>query len=70
MGAKKTDFKFGVATDTQDITGEVIKTCKSHITREELENDSVLGWLTAEEVFKRFKYCFENDSSIYCDEGK
>lgn len=39
------DFKFGVATDTQDITGEVIKTCESHITREELENilDSFRG---------------------------
>ena len=32
----------------------------SGLTEEESENDSVLGWLTAEEVFKRFKYCYEN----------
>ena len=35
------------------------------LTEEEYENDSVLGWLTAEEVFKRFKYCYENDTEIY-----
>ena len=35
------------------------------LTEEESENDSVLGWLTAEEVFKRFKYCYENNTSEY-----
>ena len=34
---------------------------------EENENDSVLGWLTAEEVFKRFKYCYENNTDKYKD---
>lgn len=35
------------------------------LTEEELDNDSVLGYLTAEEVFKRFLYCYEHSSSIY-----
>ena len=35
------------------------------LTEEELKYDSVLGNLTAEEVFKRFKYCYENNTSIY-----
>lgn len=38
------------------------------ITEEEEQEDSVLGYLTAEEVFKRFKYCYENNTSIYCEE--
>lgn len=35
------------------------------LTEEEQENDSVLGYLTAEEVFKRFKQCYENGRSTY-----
>lgn len=35
------------------------------LTEEELEDDNTLGWLTAEEVFKRFKYCYENSTEIY-----
>lgn len=35
------------------------------LTDEELLNDTVLGHLTAEEVFKRFKYCYENGTSVY-----
>ena len=36
------------------------------LTEEENKNDySVLGWLTAEEVFKRFKYCYENNTDKY-----
>ena len=35
------------------------------LTEEEIANDSVLGWLTAEEVFKRFKYCYENNTDRY-----
>lgn len=37
------------------------------LTLEESENDSVLGYLTAEEVFKRFKYCYENNTSVYVE---
>lgn len=35
------------------------------LTEEEYKDDSVLGHLTAEEVFKRFKYCYENNTSVY-----
>lgn len=30
----------------------------------------VEGWLTAEEVFKRFKYCYEHDTNVYVKEEK
>lgn len=39
------------------------------ITLEELENDSVLGHLTAEEVFKRFKQCYQNKSPLYVEKN-
>ena len=35
------------------------------LTEDEREIDEVLGYLTAEEVFKRFKYCYENNTSLY-----
>lgn len=35
------------------------------LTEEEEKYDSVLGYLTAEEVFKRFKYCWEHQTSVY-----
>lgn len=35
------------------------------LTIEEQQYDSVKGHLTAEEVFKRFKYCYENNTSTY-----
>ena len=38
------------------------------LTDEEMEHDSVLGGLTAEEVFKRFKYCCEHQTSAYKEE--
>jgi hypothetical protein len=38
------------------------------LTIEEMECDSVKGWLTAEEVFTRFKYCYENNTYIYKEE--
>lgn len=38
------------------------------LTEEENEDDSVLGYLTAEEVFKRFKYCYEHNTNIYVKE--
>lgn len=37
------------------------------LTEEEIEDDSVLGWLTAEEVFKRFKYCYEHNTRVYVE---
>lgn len=40
------------------------------LTEEELAIDGVLGYLTAEEVFERFKYCYENDTNIYRKEQK
>jgi hypothetical protein len=39
------------------------------LTEEEQENDSVLGYLTAKEVFKRFKYCYEHSTSVYVEKG-
>lgn len=38
------------------------------LTKEEYEDDSVLGYLTADEVFKRFKYCYENNTNTYVKE--
>jgi len=35
------------------------------LTLEEYEGDRVLGYLTADEVFERFNYCYENDTDIY-----
>lgn len=35
------------------------------MTKEEMMCDSVLGYLSAKEVFKRFKYCYENNTNIY-----
>ena len=35
------------------------------LTIEEMECNSVKGWLTAEEVFKRFKYCYENNTNVF-----
>ena len=32
------------------------------LTRAEYSEDQVRGWLTAREVFKRFKYCYEHDT--------
>lgn len=40
------------------------------LTEEEQENDSVLGYLTAKEVFKRFKYCYEHSTSVYVKKEK
>ena len=38
------------------------------LTEEEFEDNSVLGYLTADEVFKRFKYCYEHNTNIYVKE--
>lgn len=38
------------------------------LTQEENEDTAVLGYLNADEVFKRFKYCYEHNTSIYVKE--
>ena len=38
------------------------------LTEEEENYDSALGFLKAEEVFKRFKYCWEHQTSVYKEE--
>lgn len=35
------------------------------LTKKECRTNGVLGYLTAEEVFKRFKYCYKNKTSVY-----
>lgn len=40
------------------------------LTEEEFEDNSVLGYLTADEVFERFKYCYENNTNTYVKENK
>ena len=44
------------------------KVAYTQLEKEE-EDDSVLGYLTAEEVFKRFKYCYEHKTSTYKKEN-
>lgn len=51
------DGSYGNKQDLLEIMGG--------LTEKEKEEDSVLGYLTAEEVFKRFKYCYEHNTSIY-----
>ena len=53
-------YSYGVEEDLLEIMGG--------LTEEEEEFDSVLGWLYSEEVFKRFKYCYENNTKVYKDE--
>lgn len=50
-------FSLGHFADKLEIMGG--------LTEEEMEYDSTLGGLTAEEVFKRFKYCWEHQTSVY-----
>lgn len=38
------------------------------MTVEEMKVDDIKGYLTAEEVFKRFKYCYEHNTSVYVEE--
>jgi len=35
------------------------------MTKSEMQVDLVLGHLTAKQVFKRFKYCYKNNTIIY-----
>ena len=54
------NFSYGNGDDLLEIMGA--------LTKEEMEFDSVLGWLTPEEVAKRFEYCYRNNTDIYCEE--
>ena len=54
------NFSHGNEDDLLEIMGA--------LTKEEMELDSVLGWLTPEEVAKRFEYCYRNNTDIYCEE--
>lgn len=50
-------YSIGCLADKLEIMGG--------LTEEEMEYTSALGFLTAEEVFKRFKYCWEHQTSVY-----
>lgn len=54
-------YSIGYLTDKLEIIGG--------LTEEEMEYTSVLGYRTAEEVFKRFKYCWEHQTSVYKEEN-
>lgn len=54
------NFSYGNEEDLLEIMGA--------LTEEEEELNSVLGWLSSEEVFKRFKYCHKNNTGIYNEE--
>ena len=41
---------------------------KGGLTEEENEEDSILGYLTAEEVAKRFIWCWERNTNVYKEE--
>ena len=55
------DGSYGNSQDLLEIMGG--------LTEEEEEHGRVLGYLTAEEVFKRFKYCYEHNTSTYKKEN-
>lgn len=57
LSAVQHNFSYGNEQDLIEIMGG--------LTEEESKYDSVLGHLTAEEVFKRFEYCWENNTGIY-----
>lgn len=58
--AIENEYSYGSEEDLLEIMGGV--------TEEEEEFDSVRGWLSSEEVFKRFKYCYENNTRVYKEE--
>ena len=55
------DGSYGNRQDLLEIMGG--------LTEKEEEHESVLGYLTAEEVFKRFKYCYEHKTSTYKEDN-
>mgnify|MGYP004618333355 CR=1 FL=1 len=55
------NFSYGNEDDLLEIMGAV--------TEEEAEDNSgIVGWLTPEEVAKRFIYCYKNNTSTYQEE--
>lgn len=59
--AIENEYSHGNEEDLLEIMGGVTE-------EEEEEFGGVLGWLSSEEVFKRFKYCYENNTKVYKDE--
>lgn len=55
------DGSYGNGQDLLEIMGG--------LTEKEKEEYNVLGYLTAEEVFKRFKYCYEHNTNTYKKEN-
>lgn len=55
------DGSYGNGQDLLEIMGG--------LTEKEKEEYNVLGYLTAEEVFKRFKYCYEHKTSTYKEDN-
>lgn len=53
-------FSYGNEDDLLEIAGA--------LTEKENQKDLVKGWLTPEEVAKRFEYCYRNNTNIYCEE--
>lgn len=54
------NFSYGNEDNLLEIMGAV--------TEEEDEFGDVLGFLTPEEVAKRFEYCYRNNTYVYCEE--
>lgn len=50
-------YSYGNEKDLLEICGG--------LTEEEKKDDGVLGYLTAEEVFERIMYCYENNTNTY-----
>jgi hypothetical protein len=38
---------------------------KGALTKREQEKSAFMGWLNADEVFKRFEYCYEHNTATY-----
>ena len=55
------NFSYGNEDDLLEIMGAV--------TEEEGEISLVKGWLSPEEVAKRFIYCYKHNTDIYREEG-
>lgn len=58
IDAVQNRLSYGQAEDLIEIRGAITKD-------EKALGGGVLGYLTAEEVFERFKYCYEHDTSTY-----
>jgi hypothetical protein len=58
-------YSYGNKNDLLEIMGGLTK---EEGGSNDMTHQSVLGYLTAEEVFKRFKYCYENKTMVYIEE--